>query len=299
FAQLWNRGEPVVVTDTRRVFQGNWTPDYFIKTFGSDAVHLVDCETEKEKRVTVADFFRGFDSHREDQTIYKLKDWPPTKNFEDKFRTLYKAFEAGSPFRDFTCSNGIFNLTAHFPNCEVSPDLGPKLYCAFGTLQDDKHNGSTRLHLDVTDAFNLMLYAADTPTGDPGGALWHIFAGEDSEKLRSFITGQSSPCLGDPIHNQSTYLTPEMLDVLAEQHNVRPYTIHQRPWQAVFIPAGCAHQVSNQTDSIKIACDFLSVENLAASCHLANELRRQRLVRGFGEDVLQVPTCLWYAWSSL
>jgi len=113
------------------------------------------------------------------------------------------------------------------------------------------------------------------------------------------------------------YLTPALLRLLAERRDIRPFTIHQRPGDAVFIPAGCAHQVrygnipdhtrltttnlqvSNISDSIKIACDFLDSESLAASSRLRHELREQRLVRRWPEDVLQFEVTLWHAWTSL
>ena len=53
------------------------------------------------------------------------------------------------------------------------------------------------------------------------------------------------------------------------------------------------------TDAIKIACDFLSIESLAASSQLIHEFRKQRLVHRWPEDVLQFETSLWHAWNSL
>lgn len=58
-------------------------------------------------------------------------------------------------------------------------------------------------------------------------------------------------------------------------------------------------QVCNQANAIKIACDFLSAESLLDSDILGQEFRKQRLVRRWPEDVLQLETTLWHAWSSL
>jgi hypothetical protein len=122
--------------------------------------------------------------------------------------------------------------------------VGPKMYNAFGTLQDDTHHGSTRLHMDLTDAVNIMLWAAPCPDGSPGCALWHIFPADASSSIRVFMKDDNAfSKSGDPIHSQTVYLTPNMLNTLADKYSVRPYTIVQHPGDAIFIPAGCAHQV--------------------------------------------------------
>jgi len=44
------------------------------------------------------------------------------------------------------------------PDYFVKPDLGPKMYNAYGSsLQPDK--GTTNLHLDISDAVNVMVYS--------------------------------------------------------------------------------------------------------------------------------------------
>jgi hypothetical protein len=58
-------------------------------------------------------------------------------------------------------------------------------------------------------------------------------------------------------------------------------------------------QVSNMTDAIKIACDFLSIESLDASYQLLGDFRTQRLFCRWPEDVLQIETSVWHAWNSL
>ena len=121
------------------------------------------------------------------------------------------------------------------------------MYNAHGTFQNDYSNGSTRLHLDVTSAINIMLYAANLPDGTPGNALWHIFPAHAAVMLREFI--RNDPDIGftghgDPIHNQGVYLTPSLLDRFADKYGLSPHTIRQSPGVAVFIPAGCPHQVA-------------------------------------------------------
>ena len=122
------------------------------------------------------------------------------------------------------------------------------MYNALSTVFDDAHTGSTRLHLDLSDAVNIMMWASDTQDSERGYALWHIFAVEDASQIRRYLHAKSrsdqGSTEGDPIHNQETYLTPSMLQELLADYNTRPYTIRQHVGEAVFIPAGCAHQAS-------------------------------------------------------
>lgn len=121
---------------------------------------------------------------------------------------------------------------------------GPKLYVAQKSLSEGNIYGSTRLHMDVTSAVNLMLWA-QCQDGTPGWAVWHLFPREASPILRKFLVEDvgCDPENGDPIHSQKICMTAELLERLQAKYNVRPYVVHQRPGQAVFIPAGCAHQV--------------------------------------------------------
>jgi len=122
------------------------------------------------------------------------------------------------------------------------------MYNALGDSQNHLHQGSTRLHLDVTGAVNIMLYAADLPDGSPGGALWHIFAPEVASALREFMRTEPEIAYdgpGDPIHDQKTYFTPLRLQLLEKKFGVRPFTITQHVGDAVYIPAGCVHQVGS------------------------------------------------------
>lgn len=114
------------------------------------------------------------------------------------------------------------------------------MYNAYGSRDG---RGSTWLHMDLTDAANIMHWAA--PLDDkPGYAVWDVFPADSTPLLRKFLTeavGFEGP--GDPIHSQGFFLTPELLDRLQASYGVKPYTIHQYAGQVVFIPAGCPHQV--------------------------------------------------------
>jgi hypothetical protein len=117
------------------------------------------------------------------------------------------------------------------------------MYNANGSERYDDRYGSTNLHMDLTDAVNIMVWTAKCSDGNSGYALWHIFPAAVSDILRKFLREECFDGVGDPIHSQSIYVNPVMLQRLSERYNVEPYVIHQRQSEAVFIPAGCAHQV--------------------------------------------------------
>ena len=108
--------------------------------------------------------------------------------------------------------------------------------------RDLDERGSTPLHLDATSAVNLLVHSSAGDSQVPG-ALWHIFRPEDSDPIRQYLRerGLYAPD-EDPIHARQTYLTLTMRHELAER-KISGYEIRQRPGDAIFIPAGCAHQV--------------------------------------------------------
>lgn len=99
--------------------------------------------------------------------------------------------------------------------------------------------------MDLTSAVNIMVWSADIAPGTPGYVLWHIFPANASDTLREFLRSETDNVfVGDPIHSQTICMTPSLLQQLEESRGVRPYTIKQYTGDAVFIPAGCAHQLS-------------------------------------------------------
>jgi len=118
------------------------------------------------------------------------------------------------------------------------------MYIAYGSVQDNSHHGSTKLHTDLTDAVNIMVWAAARQQGQQGHALWHIFPQAASPVICDYLKNHAGYSeSGNPIHSQSIYFTPAMLDDLATRYGVRAFTIYQQPGEAIYIPAGCAHQV--------------------------------------------------------
>ena len=117
------------------------------------------------------------------------------------------------------------------------------MYIAHGTVQDEFHKGSTRIHVDLTDALNVMLWAANLSDGSSGYAEWTIFERAAAPLINKFLEENYFDGPSDPIHSQQIYLTPAMLSHLEKEYHVKPFIIKQYPGDAVVIPAGCPHQV--------------------------------------------------------
>ncbi|KAI1784034.1 hypothetical protein LXA43DRAFT_902412 [Ganoderma leucocontextum] len=299
FSFLWGHNIPIVIENVNSKLKCRWTPDAFVYSHGQDIVSMIRCpqstDEAKVESVTVKQFFEEFKvQSRKD--VVKVKDWPPSADLSIRFMKYFTDFMDAVPMPSYTRCDGLLNLAAHYPSPSSSgeyksfkPDLGPKMYIA---TKDLYSKGSTPLHLDVTSAINILVHVE--PNGSGGdGALWHIFSAQDASNLREYLRqlGNTSP---DPIHAQTTYLTDPMLADLWMQYGTRPYRVEQRYGDAVFIPAGCPHQVSNRSSCIKIACDFLCAEGVAASRIVSTEF--QALGR---EDILQLDVMIWHCWSSL
>ena len=61
------------------------------------------------------------------------------------------------PMAAYTHRDGILNLAGRLPDFCVKPDLGPKMYNAYGMARYPQC-GTTNLHLDMSDAVNVMVY---------------------------------------------------------------------------------------------------------------------------------------------
>ena len=137
------------------------------------------------------------------------------------------------------------------------------MYNSLASSQEPGSKGSTRLHMDMADALNVMLYASKCKDGTEGYAVWDLFRAEDSDKLRVFLRKKFGPgqqgivggmggggnnggmvLAHDPIHGQQFYLNVELREALYNEYGVMSYRVYQRPGDGVFIPAGCAHQAS-------------------------------------------------------
>ncbi|KAJ7740064.1 hypothetical protein DFH07DRAFT_965551 [Mycena maculata] len=298
FRPLWAKGDPLLVTDVGARFKVPWNPRYFIDTYGSQQCEVIECQQGRTHDTTVREFFEQFGSNHEREECWKLKDWPPSSDFEMEFPQLFQDFNAAVPMPNYVRRDGVLNLASHFPLNTIVPDLGPKMYNAYANLTDRDSKGTTQLHMDMSDVLNIMTYASLDSENKDGRAVWDLFRAQDSNKIRRFLRAKFPKNSGDPIHGQEVYLDDNARRDLWTEHGVKSYRVYQTPGNAIFIPAGCAHQVRNLSDCIKVAIDFMSPENIKQCEKLTQEFRQENTRIPWKEDVLQLRTMMWFAWLS-
>uniref|UniRef100_H3CYU2 Lysine-specific demethylase n=1 Tax=Tetraodon nigroviridis TaxID=99883 RepID=H3CYU2_TETNG len=338
FRECWKQGQPVLVSGIdKRLKSHLWQPEAFSKEFGDQDVDLVNCRNcAIISDVKVREFWDGFEvinKRLQDPEgkpmVLKLKDWPPGEDFRDMMPSRFEDLMENLPLPEYTKRDGRLNA-ARLPNFFVRPDLGPKMYNAYGlTSSEDRKVGTTNLHLDVSDAVNVMVYVG-IPHGEGNeeqevmttieegdvdemtkrrvydakekpGALWHIYAAKDAEKIRELLRkvgeehGQENPPDHDPIHDQSWYLDQVLRRRLYEEYGVQGWSIVQFLGDAVFIPAGAPHQVHNLYSCIKVAEDFVSPEHVRHCFRLTQEFRHLSTTHTNHEDKLQVKNIIYHA----
>ena len=265
FQEQWIRGQPVVVCNSSELLNKHlWHPEAFKIDFGHLNHDLVNCLTGKTvPKTNLAHFWKGFQSikHRLRDTsdtpmLLKLKDWPPTEDIANYMPKRFDDLVNSYPLHDYTHREGVFNLASFLPDFCLKPELGPKMYIAYGSaLYSDK--GSTNLHIDMSDAVNCLVYVGFPNDGDKKenakevfkevdkagcdiimkrrirskntlpGALWHVFHPTDTVKIRDFLNkvalekGKRLDPHDDPIHDQSTYLDERLRRRLYQEYGVR------------------------------------------------------------------------------
>ncbi|VVC92006.1 unnamed protein product [Leptidea sinapis] len=331
FQDQWKRGQPVLVSDMSSLLDKDlWSPESFSRDFGDTRVDLVNCASGLVvPNQPAKKFWDGFElaakrlrDERGAPMVLKVKDWPPGEDFAELLPTRFDDLMRVLPLGEYTSRNGKLNLAARLPECFVRPDLGPKMYTAYGGA-----GGTTNLHLDVSDAVNVLVHASaphDAPErareaaraaddagvdvlsrkrarARPPAALWHIYAARDADKIRDLLLraglerGARPRAAHDPVHDQTWYLDAALRQRLYREYGVEGYAVLQCAGDAVFVPAGAPHQVRNLLDCIKVAEDFVSPENVSRCFELAQQFRRLSRQHANKEDKLQIKNIVYHA----
>ncbi|XP_066233859.1 lysine-specific demethylase 3A isoform X2 [Saccopteryx leptura] len=279
FRECWKQGQPVMVSGVHHKLNTElWKPESFRKEFGSQEVDLVNCRTnEIITGATVGDFWDGFEDvpnrlkNDKEPMVLKLKDWPPGEDFRDMMPSRFDDLMANIPLPEYTRRDGKLNLASRLPNYFVRPDLGPKMYNAYGLITpEDRKYGTTNLHLDVSDAANVMVYVG-IPKGqcDQEEEVLRTIQDGDSDELtiKRFIEGKEKP--GALWHIYAAKDTEKIRDFLKKVHNLY--------------------------SCIKVAEDFVSPEHVKHCFWLTQEFRYLSQTHTNHEDKLQVKNVIYHA----
>ncbi|KAK7250636.1 hypothetical protein RIF29_33182 [Crotalaria pallida] len=138
-----------------------------------------------------------------------------------------------------------------------------------------------------------------------GSAVWDIFRKEDVPKLTEYLKKHHKEfrhvnnlpvnSVIHPIHDQILYLNEKHKTQLKLEFGIEPWTFEQHLGEAVFIPAGCPHQVRNRKSCIKVALDFVSPENVQECIQLTEEFRLLPKNHRSKEDKLEIKKMALYA----
>ncbi|PPQ82156.1 hypothetical protein CVT26_008794 [Gymnopilus dilepis] len=300
FEELWARGVPFLVSGLCQ----SQTPEQAME-LDHASTHPCAIQQSSESdptpvviNSTLEEYFRSW--HEDRNCPRQVRDYPPAGSLQNvhpevakKFHTLLEKIAPS-----FLCLRGPMNLASYWPKQSNAPDMGPKIYIA---ESDIKSQGTTHLHMDHSAAVNIMLHTSTRPgTLGEGGARWEIWPPSSTAALSKHISPSSTAeeCeIGMPILCEKHYVPAKSSPNLAEE----PWSFVQHPGDAVFIPPGCPHQVTNLGHSVKIASDFICPFDISNLRLLEEKFRAINLHHGMlvYDNLVNLDMTLWFAWRSL
>ncbi|GMH40805.1 hypothetical protein BSKO_08709 [Bryopsis sp. KO-2023] len=339
FQECMRRGEPVIVRNVKGVM--DWRPETMCravvekgnKFYGVAAkvtdVTVIDCtQCWGEFQLPQKAFFQDYQSEEVPKAMLKVKDWPPEEHFRDRLKRHNQDFMEMLPMKEYTNPTwGSLNMYRALPDNCLPPDLGPKTYIALGRKQEHPGEGDsvTKLHVDMSDAMNVLLNAYSRPEEDTeekvrlgddlweapsygnAGAVWDLVRREDVPLVSEYLKMLQNEFIHNglpvrkhgvinPILEQMFQLRSQDRAALAANHGVHLWHVEQHVNEAVYIPAGVPHQVRNLKSCIKVAVDFVPPESAGQIFHLAKKLRGLASVdRDAGLDKLQGVAMMFFA----
>ncbi|KAK9748015.1 hypothetical protein RND81_02G029800 [Saponaria officinalis] len=177
FQGHWAKAEPIIVRDVLKTTSGlSWEPMVMWRAcrqlkHPNHSRHLdvkaIDCLSWCEDYINIHQFFTGYMDGRFDPYMWplmlKLKDWPPSTEFDAHLPRHGAEFIQALPFKEYTHPrSGILNLASKLPEESLKPDLGPKTYIAYGFAQElGRGDSVTKLHCDMSDAVNILTHTTE------------------------------------------------------------------------------------------------------------------------------------------
>ncbi|OUC47121.1 hypothetical protein D917_07166 [Trichinella nativa] len=235
----------------------------------------------------------------------KLQNWPRKGRFAQLLPSTHADFYSATPMSNYVDhKNAAFNLVLALPDHLVKPDLDLRL-CIGYEMFPCMDIATTKLHSDINDSLNILTWASipknmskqrmhdsilhhlaqeglDEQTMNMArerikdvGALWTVYKPSDIMIifLIPLLQFSKHPLVYyDPIHDGTCYLNATARADLVKR-GVQPIMFLQMRNEAVFIPAGAAHQVLNLQCCVTATLEFISPEGINRSLKISNELQ--------------------------
>ncbi|XP_026454179.1 lysine-specific demethylase JMJ25-like isoform X3 [Papaver somniferum] len=273
----WGGGEPVIVRNVNELSSGmRWDPPALLKALHEKSnskvvkgdFKAVDCLELSEVAVTATEFFNGYSKGRRHDNLWpemlKLKDWPPSDLLEERLGRHCADFISRLPYQYYTNPNwGFFNLATKLPENSLKPDLGPKTYIAYGYAEElGRGDSVTKLHLDMSDAVNILTHAEEVPVDDEQRTAIEILRkkhiAQDKVELYNKNKANHLPsdkCIPEPDGNDlldtkasSGECIPERVgNELLPEANIKVYTRRAKK-----MDAGIPLKVSSGASTLKV-----------------------------------------------
>eukprot|EP00803_Ostreobium_quekettii_P002722 evm.model.scf_3087.1 EVM.evm.TU.scf_3087.1 scf_3087:7704-10907(+) len=210
------------------------------------------------------------------------------------------------PFPEYMHPNrGALNMARCLPARMLPPDLGPRTHIALGRTREHEGEGDavTKLHYNACDGVNVLCdaqyqggeeahirvrcgeEAPEKNTYDYAAAVWDVVRREDVPKVEAYLRAHASEFvhhgqpvsnldMRSPFHDQMFVLTERHRQALRAEQGVETWHFEQHRNEAIYVPAGCPHQVRNLRSCIKVSVNFLAPESMGEVNRLAQEMRQ-------------------------